>query len=315
MNTKICLVIIYNHNYEKNIPVLNRIYEGRFSHVFHLMPFYQGGDPHVIGVYENSFMFSGYIAQAYARLPKDCAQYVFVADDMVLNPAIDETNIFDRLSLSSDTCVTTGARVITDNDFLFSSLIRPSVMALNCTCNACEWRRFMPDLDSAWELFEKHGFSRGSGVSQRLYEFFRVGQRLMSKTYFHTRWIPPFGFLTRFARFFTSREKLYPLATGYSDFLIVPQGQLSSFSHACGCLAAARVFVEVAIPTALVLSSKEIRFVEQTGYKCETGVADYGVRQKLEQEAEFDYGQFIAKFPPNYLFIHPIKLSKWKNLP
>lgn len=312
---KICLVIVYNHNYEKNIPVLNRIYAGRFSHIFHVMPFYQGSDPHVIGVYENSFQFSGYIAQAYVRLPKDCAQYVFVADDMVLNPTFDETNIVNRLNLLSDTCITTGVRVVTDQDFLFSSLIRPSIIALNYTCNACEWRRFMLDSDAAWELFEKQGFSRVTGVSRRLYEFFSAGQRLMRKTYFHTKWIPPFGFLTRFARFFASNEKLYPLATGYSDFLIIPQGQLSNFSHMCGVLAAARVFVEVAIPTALVLSSNRIRLVEQTGYKCETGVADYSVRQKLEQESQLDYGQFSSKFPADYLFIHPIKLSKWKNLP
>lgn len=38
----IALVIIHNHRYDANIPRLDEIYKSRFSHIFHLVPFYDG---------------------------------------------------------------------------------------------------------------------------------------------------------------------------------------------------------------------------------------------------------------------------------
>lgn len=40
--THICLVIIYNHRFEKNIDILERIYKERFAAIYHLVPFYEG---------------------------------------------------------------------------------------------------------------------------------------------------------------------------------------------------------------------------------------------------------------------------------
>ncbi len=57
--SKIALVIIYNHQYNKNIDILERIYKGRFSHIYHLIPFYQGDKENVIPVYDASLYFQG----------------------------------------------------------------------------------------------------------------------------------------------------------------------------------------------------------------------------------------------------------------
>lgn len=83
---EVCLLVIYNHRYDANISKINRIYEGRFSKVYHVMPFYEGDEPNVITVYESSFCFEGYLAQALLQIPEEYSYYFYVADDIVLNP-------------------------------------------------------------------------------------------------------------------------------------------------------------------------------------------------------------------------------------
>jgi hypothetical protein len=97
---KVALIIIYNHRFDQNIEVLERIYGNRFSHIFHLMPFYTGEKPNVIPVYENSYYFQGYIAQAFrAFYREDFTHYFFVADDLILNPAVNERNFTKEMPL------------------------------------------------------------------------------------------------------------------------------------------------------------------------------------------------------------------------
>lgn len=38
----VALIVVYNHRYDRNIEVVERIYAGRFSNIFHLVPFYDG---------------------------------------------------------------------------------------------------------------------------------------------------------------------------------------------------------------------------------------------------------------------------------
>ena len=68
MDTKIALLVIYNHRYDKNILRIEQIYEGRFSHIYHVVPFYDGNKENVITVFDSSFQFQGYISQAYQHL-------------------------------------------------------------------------------------------------------------------------------------------------------------------------------------------------------------------------------------------------------
>jgi len=101
----VALIIIYNHQYNKNIEILEQIYKGRFSNIYHLVPFYNGEKPNVIAVYENSFYFHGYVAQGFkSYFRKDYAHYFFIADDLILNPIIDETNYTLYLNLNSNSC-------------------------------------------------------------------------------------------------------------------------------------------------------------------------------------------------------------------
>jgi hypothetical protein len=109
---------------------------------------------------------------------------------------------------------------------------------------------------------------------------------------------------------------------GYSDIFVVSSESLKEFAHYCGIFAATRLHVEVAIPTALALSSRKIVFERELDFQgralwpdgCGTLTTpekycsgDYDVLSKYE----FSLNRLLNNFPDSYLYLHPIKLSKW----
>lgn len=321
----VCLVVIYNHNYEKNIPVIKSVYEGRFSNVFQIMPFYRGDDPSVIGVYEGSYQFNGYIAQAsHVFVRPEFTHYIFVSDDMVLNPRLNETNIVKELKLDDATGLITRFKVFEDADYFSWPVGRVSTMHLNAKGNMCEWRNHMPDICEARKRFARVGLDWRKGLSVGLYNVLRCGLRGMRQTPWYLTEIFPFSLARYLAPLFSrgrsdmplnTDKLLYPTAWGYSDFFAVPKSAIKDFCHYCGVLAATHSFVEVSIPTALALACNRLSSISDVNWKCETGVDDYSVRSKLENDCGNSYRKLLDSFPDDYLFIHPIKLSKWKDLP
>ena len=61
---KTSLVVLFNHQYERNIPVIRELYSRRFSGLLQLMPYYKGDAPDVCSVFGNSFQFYNYILQS-----------------------------------------------------------------------------------------------------------------------------------------------------------------------------------------------------------------------------------------------------------
>jgi hypothetical protein len=110
------------------------------------------------------------------------------------------------------------------------------------------------------------------------------------------------------------RKLQYPLiASTYSDLFIVSGDALKKFSHYCGVFAAARLFVEIALPTALALSAKKLNTSSDIPFHCsELGGGGYSddIKQVINS-CNFDIAELLKKFPENELYIHPVKLSKW----
>ncbi|HEX8332272.1 MAG TPA: hypothetical protein VF622_06595, partial [Segetibacter sp.] len=104
MESKVLLVIIFNHKYDKNIPILEKIYQSRFSNIVYIVPFYTGDRKDVIPVYESSFYFQGYISQALKEFYNTRFEhYIFIGDDLILNPVINQTNYKKHLKLGNHT--------------------------------------------------------------------------------------------------------------------------------------------------------------------------------------------------------------------
>lgn len=96
----ICLCVLFTHPYPANLPLLRKIYQGRFSHVRFLMPLVRSAEEDVLTVYRGSYAHHSYLGDHWQELRTlACAYYVLIQDDVLLSPWVDEHNILDALGI------------------------------------------------------------------------------------------------------------------------------------------------------------------------------------------------------------------------
>lgn len=331
----VCLVVIYNHNYEKNIPKIERLYEGKFKDVYHLMPFYQGCNPRVIAVYDSSHQFNNYITQAYARLTeKIFSHYVFVADDMVIRQDLNENNILAELKLEKDSAFIPFIKIIDNVSFFTWPWALKQVGKLNYPTPACEFRKFMPDLETARKHLEKHGIDWRQGYTRSVLPHalrgcvspfpMELARSYLSSTLLALRFkisrilralygggLSWEEFIANNAERIARRHEKpeYPLLWSYADMFVLPASHFKAFCHMSGVLAGGRVMVEAAIPTAMAFTMDHIVQAEESG-----GLdgRNEGSPQEILERNQGSLASLIQNWREGVLFYHPVKLSQWK---
>ncbi len=299
--SRLCLVVVFNHRFDANLPKLDRLYQGRFGRVHYLMPFYDGARPDVSAVYESSHQFQGYFAQGAPRfLDPLYTHYIFVADDLLLNPVLDESNLLRTLALDNSDgsagyikSITALGDTTLQWDHVLTSLEKfrrsGGVQAAN----------ELPTLAEARAVFERHGLShRDIGWANLR------GWR--GEFVYRNHWRRLVGLVMHKLR---RRGERYPLAGGYSDFVVVPASAMVAFTRYCGVLAAMNLFAEVAIPTALALACPRI-ITEAAAAMKGREIWDGTAVDRLSA----DHGGSVAALfqaQPEALYFHPIKLSRW----
>lgn len=301
---EVCLLVIYNHRYDANITKINRIYEGRFSKVYHIMPFYEGDEPNVITVYESSFCFEGYLAQAMLQIKEEYSYFFCVADDIVLNPQINEKNYQEWFSLNGE------------NAFLpfVKSMHQMGAWSINRDFmdplmkferyKGTFWKNEIMSADEAFKLASQHGYDR---------EEFCVDLSMVWKS---KRWIRDYPrLITLFFKILLlgKQYSLYPIWGGYSDIVIVPGKKMQQIAHMLGVFAAMGIFVEMAIPTAVMLHCKEI--VQERDLSVKPLVL-WSNDERIEVEHKYNnqFPKLIEQWNAECLYIHPVKLSGWENV-
>lgn len=290
MKTKTALLVVYNHRFDKNIVRIREMYSGRFSFVYHIMPFYDGDEPDVIPVFESSYCFSGYISQAYMHLRKmGFTHYFVIADDMILNPCVNENTIWEKIGIDYQdsyideiVCFQHGGK----------RWWRRILDALDYTPNqlGVELKGILPNKEEAQRRFDFHNIPYSPIPRKELL-------RNPKKKDF-------FKMLTR------NCELKYPLVRAYSDILLIPANVMPKFANYCGAFAATRLFVEMAIPTALILSANKIKLAKDV--KLQPGAMWFQEDFELLKPYKNSLEKLINEFPENKLYLHPIKLSQWK---
>ena len=100
---QICLCVLMNHPFPANIPLLRRLYQGRFSHLRFLIPFERLPDEDVITVYRGSYTHAAYLTDARKELSAiDCDYFIIVHDDVLLNPQLSEASFDEIFRLGPD---------------------------------------------------------------------------------------------------------------------------------------------------------------------------------------------------------------------
>lgn len=300
MSTKVALLVIYNHRFDKNINRINNLYAGRFSHVYHVMPFYDGNQENVIPVYASSHNFQSYIAQAYQHLKKkNFTHYFVISDDMILNPRIDENQLWDITGIKQDECYISSLIILQNHTNPWYQIKRAIEYRLSHP--GVEVHNILPSREKAKERFAQKGIPTGPlpyAVWRGVYP-----EKITSLQYWKAR-----------AWKYDIRQKAieldYPMVGGYSDILLLPESGMQIFCTYCGAFAAGSLFVELAIPTALVLSYDKIKTDKDTLLK---GQAMWSAEDfKLVEKYQHSLEALLKDFPASRLFLHPIKLSEWK---
>jgi len=311
----VTLVVIYNHNYPENIEKVNNLYKNRFDFIRHLMPFYQGYSQDVIPVYENSFYFSGYVAQATRDLLKlDTNHFLFIADDLILNPSISSGNFRAVFNLKN-----------LDSNFIPGFVEFHKVNQYwQRTREALEWSAnkpgleiasLLPSFNEAQAKFDKLGLNVNGVSKKSLMIPLRERLGMLARGFDPSR-LTSYGNLAHpilwvlqiIQSTFVSKKMPYSLVGGYSDIFAVSKKTLPLFAHYCGLFSASDLFVEVAIPTAMALASDDVSTEATTSLK---GKAYWGFETDDLAAFENSIDKLLADFPHSQMYVHPIKLSTW----
>lgn len=297
---KVCLVIIFNHRFDKNISKIKSLYKDKFSNIVMLVPFYDGQEEGVIPVYESSYQFPGYLIQAYEKLVKiDADRYVFSGDDVLLNPELTENNIIQELGMSEKKAfIRSISKLNRRGSFGWAHAFNSSVPFLN---KATNWKESLPIYEEAKKRFED--FFNEPYEDEYTEDFF-YKENYDKEKLMHEK--------LKFIQLNGNTNKIpYPQALGYSDFVILSKDILFSVARLSGIFSAMNVFAEIALPTAIVLTLKreEVVVLSDTKY---TAIVNWGRdRVTFGNRNEMNIENLYRNWKSNNLFIHPIKLSMW----
>jgi hypothetical protein len=302
----VALIVIYNHKYDKNIKLIERLYKNRFSNIYHLVPFYTGDQENVIPVYENSRYFQGYVAQGLSRFyNKRFAHYFFVADDMILHPDMNENNYFEYFNLDAEKSFISEFFSVYRTDRFWPHA--KEAIFFQMSQEGIEVKKELPDAGEAERRFLKNGaISRPLQQEDPLKWKHLYGK--LNRNMFYKKNRDPFlhwlGDSIHKKRYTLN----YPLVGGYSDIFIISSQTIKTFGHYCGIFTALNLFVEIALPTSLALSSGKIITEKDLPVKGKP----LWIPEVYEYLLPFQNNlELLMKNFPDVLYIHPVKLSQW----
>jgi hypothetical protein len=283
------LVIVFNHRYDQNLPVLREMYRSRFDSILFLVPGYDGSDPDVVPVHGHSHHFQDYMAQAYPYLRNDTGKYshiVFAADDLILHPSLHASNVAGELQLDSSSGYIKSLVSFSELSSLWIHFrgalqtIHHHQMSLSVE---------LPDRPEYIRFIERHGVPVGDLIWENVQPN-----------------------LAGYEEYLAYKTMPYPLVLGYSDFIVVPSAVLQEFCRLCRVFTRAGLFVEVAVPMSLALSCPSIRQEKDISWK---GIELWGDAEHFAGNYGYDLNTLLIAYPQKTIYIHPVKLSKWHGSP
>lgn len=323
MNKDICLCIVFNHPYPENIDLLDKIYGERFPTIRYLVPFYRDeSNPNVIPVYRGSYVHQGFANDAAWKLRQiDCSHFVFLQDDVLLNPNLNANNLLEKLGVGPE-------------DSFINQIS-------NMEFDVGSWHWILGIL---WKFFYPRNQLSGTGVDSvdtiikylppvdyALEKLGRYGVQL-PKIYLTENSLQADSVISGIPYFSTQDKDLifqmnkvvvdslystapsgncieipYPFAVSAwgADFFVVPKSCFEEYQHYSGVLAAAGTFAEISVATALALASpnvvtaKDKDLLFEWVWSPDREHQSEALSQKLQDEA------MVA--------VHPVKLSLFRK--
>lgn len=297
---KVALIFIFNSRYEKNISKLKKIYGDRFSHIYFVIPFYKGkeGENEIITVYELGYYFENMISYAWDKIQKEQYDFCFfLPDDMILNPSINENNFMEYFGVDERTAYID--RYVSMSDMTYEWPFHQYCLAKYCfeRLGGIDYKSEIPSSEEAYKIAENRGWAR----LKTPFKYSFIKKRWRSENIRSALKYPKWTLAALGGKFTFE----YPLLQGFSDIFIIPNMYMSQFSKYCGTFGAMNLHVEIAIPTAMMLSCENV--VHQKGK-----VVEHGDPKVLYTQYNGDYKKMVKEWDNDCLFIHSVKLSMWE---
>ena len=300
--------VLFNHPYPDNIPILREIFSPRYRDLVFTQPLVRSQDPDVFTTYRGSYTFHGQIADiADQLLTRGSEYYIFVQDDVLLNPRFNDRELVERLGVAAD------------GGFI------PEVAPLGGQLSWWPWA-----FRTIWQTYYPMNNLAGSGV-ENLMGLLPDGSALRSRLskQYGLNFVPlnydrnsdfstlyPFvdpGLRNAAVRvlieglFSSSPERdavelPFPYCRAMSDFFVVGRSAFRKFSEMVGWFAAADIFAEVAIPTALLACAAHVTQARDVGFQVDW-------RWGMDRNA-IEVNSVVTQFQESLLLVHPLKLSK-----
>jgi hypothetical protein len=321
---KLCLVIVFNHRFDKNLPILRKYYGSKFSEIRFLMPFaddLEESETDVISVHFSSYLYQGFFGEARKKLGQiDCDGYVVVGDDLLLNPSLHQENLHQKMELPRGDAYTKSLASLYDAPLSWS---RNRITYRALFADGLEWHRLLPNREDALKRSNQYGIKHTPlGLKNLLPLCSKSGLSSLGTA---VAWFTERQHSRRLFSIFT-QEVPYPLFYGYSDFLVLPKAGWNDFAKYCEATAAMQLFVEAAIPLAMVLAYDHVqteleygelfdapnpkRRMKLRGIELQWQDSD---RIDFENQYGLSLTRLMQDFPEDVLYYHPVKLSKWKE--
>ena len=273
------------------------------------MPFYNGKDVeglNIIPVYESSFFYSGYLAQGLKYIKEVYSHYVVIGDDVILNPSINEENILEFLSLKSGQSYIKKLSSICEAKGIFAFRLKKYIMEPFLDYSGTEYKNIIFSREEAFERVKSKGYNYDLTFStkwlrERLNEHGGGGRELVKDMFY----------IVSILRKNRGKSFPYPFYKIFSDFLVLSGDDIEKLIEYFGVFAAMGLFVEVAVPTAMALVCNDIVTESMTDKR---GVELWGQRDrdKFAEDNRYEIDTLFKNFPPEVIYYHPVKLSKWK---
>ncbi|MCG8310034.1 MAG: hypothetical protein MI975_21740 [Cytophagales bacterium] len=211
----------------------------------------------------------------------------FIADDLVLNPVINERNYAEYLQLGKKTCFLPGLITLHERKDWWPRVV--DAFRYRICYQGVEAEGQLPSYEEALKKFKRFGLQIKPLRFEQIWNMPPPDKDLLAQKY----------------------NLSYPLVGSYSDIFVISATNIRQFCHYCGVFAATRLFVEVGLPTAVVLSAENI--VQESDLSLQGKALwtkeDYNILENYRRELKM----LLDNFPANFLYLHPIKLSVWNT--
>lgn len=322
-----------NHPFPKNIPLIRRLYAGRFEKILFLVPFHRSEEADVITVYRGSYVHAGYITDAREKLLAiDCDHFLFIHDDVILNPAIDDASFYDYFPLGAHDgffpSIGSPPSHIGSWSWFYGFVARimfPKSLLFGSGVEIATLERYLPPADLIANRIKATGVALAAGawVNTDGFEPIReIPSRVLFNGLAGDLSAEPEQLVTIEEKSRHVAERLVevmadiagashgrgpnsegewvdfprPFVTGgfFADCYIVPKSRLADYAHFVGVASAAHVLTELMAPTTLYAVCDRVLSAKDCGLDLE------GFSRNVELELLFD---------KRVMAIHPFKMS------